>query len=920
MAVKIKPTSLQTAFWNARASLLRDKHEIRHFLEEHDIDILLINETWLKPSHRFNIPNYTIHRNDRPTKGGGTAILVKSNIEHCSIHLQPPARVTRQAIESTSILVTTKNYGLVKFTSIYIRPQQAPTRLEYDSLLDTINDTPTIIAGDFNAKHPAWNNYKSTPRGELLLQFTQDTQSVIAAPLTPTMFPVHGRPSIIDFAILRNTNFFPIIRTVDELNSDHKPVLMFLGDPLDPLVTPPNNSRYKVSWEDFGIHLEEHHTLASDLTSTTKIDSAVRDLTASIQEAVKAASTQISPAELHRLDIPKATRLKITEKNRARKIAQILGDEPSVAKFKKLRSSVRKLNREHAQDNWNNKLIELTKGSDPYWKVSKALRRPKCPINPLKGHTKTVYTTEEKLEVFADSLQDQFTPNDIDYNNRPITRHVNSVMDRASAIIHDRIDPPPTPILPTTTQEVEYLIKRLKNRKAPGNDGVSNLTLKKLPEKGVLALTGIINACLESHYFPDDWKLADIILFPKPGKDHTLPENHRPISLLPTMSKILERIINSRLQITIFEKKLIPDEQHGFRAGHATNHQLLRVTEYITDGFNHHTYTVGLFLDIAKAFDKVWVEGLVVKLSEAEIDQPTIRILNSFLTNRSFAVKLYGAKSSIRPAIAGVPQGSVLAPTLYNLYTRDIPIPVDTSADSCILAQYADDTAILSKSIRRNRATELVQRSADQVSAWCDKWRIKINADKSKAVYFARRTEKRKRTIDHLVMNNTKIPWTDSVKYLGLTLDRRLTFFEHICDKKRQANIVLAMLAPMIGHRSKLAYRSKLLLYTAIVRPIMTYACPVWAYAGLKFLNQLQITQNKTLRAITNAPWFIRNSALHSDLNMETLQTHILKLTKQFYSSISNHPNTTISHLLQYDIHAQTEFDRPRKVLLLMPP
>jgi hypothetical protein len=100
----------------------------------------------------------------------------------------------------------------------------------------------------------------------------------------------------------------------------------------------------------------------------------------------------------------------------------------------------------------------------------------------------------------------------------------------------------------------------------------------------------------------------------------------------------------------------------------------------------------------------------------------------------------------------------------------------------------------------------------------------------------------------------------------------------------------------------------------------MTYACPVWAFAGLKFINRLQIAQNKTLRAITNAPWFVRNTTLHSDLNLETLQTHILKLTKQFYSSINNHPNTSIKDLLQYDINAHYQFDRPRRVLLQMPP
>jgi hypothetical protein len=935
MANKFKPTSLQIAFWNARGLVMRDKKEIIHFLEEHDIDILLVNETWLKPQHKVNFPNYSIYRTDRlANKGGGTAVIIKSKIDHCPSNRPSLATPTFSPnIEETTVLVNTKNYGLIQFTSIYIPPNKNPTPQELQDLLDPLFPT-SIIAGDFNAKHRLWNCPRSDYKGNNIFQFTQDTQSIVVAPSETTIRTLYSPFNVLDFAILRNTSYIPIIRALDELNSDHKPVLLYLGDPVDPFATLPDSTRYKVSWEDFGAYMEEHLTPRTLLTDEIEIDSAIADLTTTIQEALKAASTPISPDLKHRLDLPKPIRLLITERNRNRKLGQETGDPAAISKAKELKKIVRKEIRRFSEETWVKKLEDLVKGSHPYWSLTKILRVKKCPITPLDGPRGPVYSTRDKCELFADSIEDQFTPNpiaesdsdtesysdtdsdsDSDTQYRDKRRHIKSINREARAIVNATPSPPPPPMVAVTIDETEFLIKRLRNRKAPGIDGISNRTLKKLTDTGVEYLTNILNACLEQQYFPDSWKNADIILLPKPGKNLKLPQNHRPISLLPTMSKILERAIKSRLQITIDEKKLIPDEQHGFRKGHSTNHQLLRTTEYIKDALNHRKFTTGLFLDIAKAFDKVWIEGLIVKLSRAEIELPMIKILNSFLTRRQFSIKYHGIKSSIRRTKAGVPQGSVLAPILYNLYTRDIPIPSNTYARSCIVAQYADDTAILARSIQLNQATKLVQLAANQIVKWCDKWRIKLNASKSEAIIFRHRGDRLGKTRNQLVMSKKLIPWSTTVKYLGLHLDKNLTFFKHINSKDREARIVKARLTPMLGRRSKVSMRGKLLLHTAIIRPIMTYACPIWAHGSPNLIKKLQVVQNLVLRSITGAPNYVRNKILHRDLEMETLEEHIGKLAIKFYASMDNHPNATIKNLNDYDENTVMDHDRPRSFL-----
>jgi hypothetical protein len=918
MATKTNPASLQTAIWNARGTLIIDKGEIINFLSKHDIDILLVSETHLKPTSRIRFPNYTTYRTDRPTnRGGGTAIFIKSHIDHCEA---PPTTQSR-ALESCSIIVNTRSSGSVKFTSVYVPPfkkDDSITRTDLDSLLDT-NVTSVVIAGDFNAKHLAWGGRSSDFRGKMIYEFTDDNNITLAAPSEPTHYPANNthQPSILDFALLAETDFIHEISVVNELSSDHKPVLLHLGDPSNVVLAINRRIRTQTSWEDFKSSLEEKLTQPTLLNTEESIDSAVATFTGEILDAVNAATVVRPSNHTLRPDISQRLKDKIREKNKARLEWQKQKLRASKTIYNRLIPEIRKELAELDDASWCQKVNNLVKGSPPYWSLTKLLRQTRQKITHIQGPNGPVYSSIDKAEAFAVSIAKQFSPNTIDRNNSEIVNHVRQITRKARDIYNKRSDPPPNPLTPATVTEIGCLIKWLNNRKAPGNDGLTNRAVKNLPDRGIEILTQIVNASLELQYFPAAWKVADIVLIPKPGKDLTCPENHRPISLLPTLSKIFERVIKRRLQIMIDEADLIPEIQHGFRAGHSTNHQLLRVIEYITKAFNYKTFTTGLFLDIAKAFDKVWIKGLIVKLSESGLDTAMINMISSFLRNRSFNVKLNGIRSTTKIPTAGVPQGSVLGPTLYNLYTKDIPIPTDSYGSSTIVAQYADDTAILSKSLNLNKAIMQVQTAANQISNWCDKWRIQINPAKSAAIHFARHTNRHRLKMINLKMHNHIIPWDKSVKYLGLTIVNKLTFNKHILEKKRQAVIVNARLRPMMGPKSKLSTRAKLLLYTAITRPTITYASPIWAYSNPRHIKLFQTIQNKTLRRITGAPWYVRNTTLHRDLNVETIHDHIMKLSKRFYKSMINHPNASIKNLLiENGSDTDYVYRRPKAILL----
>jgi hypothetical protein len=203
--------------------------------------------------------------------------------------------------------------------------------------------------------------------------------------------------------------------------------------------------------------------------------------------------------------------------------------------------------------------------------------------------------------------------------------------------------------------EIKNNIKLLPHKKSPGADLITNQMLIKLPNKAIIFLTNLFNGLLTIGYFPLSWKKAIIILLNKPGKDKSNPENYRPISLLSAFSKLFEKSIQSHLLEYLNSIEAIPKFQFGFKSHHSTSQQLLRLTETINNSFENKNHTGAVFLDIVKAFDRFWHDGLFYKLKCVIIPKYILHILKSFLDDRCFVVRINDTQSSCRPIQAGVP-------------------------------------------------------------------------------------------------------------------------------------------------------------------------------------------------------------------------------------------------------------------------
>jgi len=340
-------------------------------------------------------------------------------------------------------------------------------------------------------------------------------------------------------------------------------------------------------------------------------------------------------------------------------------------------------------------------------------------------------------------------------------------------------------------------------------------------------------------------------------------------------------------------KDKIPDFQFGFRNKHATIEQVQRVTTVIERALKEKKFCSTVFLDVSQAFDRVWHEGLIHKLS-LMLPGNLCLLIQSYLADRTFRVVHEEAQSQFYTLQAGVPQGSVLGPILYNLYTADIPTTVDTT-----IATFADDTAVMASNESQAEASEHLQVALDHISVWTRRWRIKLNETKSVHVTF---TNRRKDLHYQVYLNDIPVPQSETAKYLGLHLDSRLNWKHHVKQKSLQIAEKLRQMYWIIGRNAKTTLDSKLLIYKAVIKPIWTYGIQLWGCTKASNREIIQRSQNKCLRCITNACWYTPNKVIHRDLHMKYIEEVIKDFAARYESRLHRHTNLLAIELLDTEL------------------
>ena len=422
---------------------------------------------------------------------------------------------------------------------------------------------------------------------------------------------------------------------------------------------------------------------------------------------------------------------------------------------------------------------------------------------------------------------------------------------------------------PTNVEEVHQTIKDLKNNSSPGTDTITKQNILHISDiiGGILA--NLINYVLSSGIFPEELKISKIIPIYKGGQ-HSDIGNYRPITISNTFSKIVEKIIKTRIVKYIQQTFKFDSYQYGFQKKSSTLDTNVDFLEYITTELDKKKHVAVVFIDLKKAFDTVNIELMLDKMHKMGIRGVAYQLMKSYSTGRQQFTVVNGSSSSKSVINVGVPQGSVLGPVEYLMYVHSLKY-VGLRARYFM---FADDTALVYSAAELLDLETAVNYDLDIYYKWLCRNKLTINVKKT--VYML---IKQKNKVDGdlaLVINGANIQRVKNYKYLGLEITSDLTWDSHI-------NSIIKKIVPMVGAIRRcsgyLNNNSRALLYNSFVETHLRYLIPCWGNAAKHLLNKLQRVQNKAIKVIYSIEYYTPTIEIYKQTNKMNIRN--LKILEQ---------------------------------------
>lgn len=451
---------------------------------------------------------------------------------------------------------------------------------------------------------------------------------------------------------------------------------------------------------------------------------------------------------------------------------------------------------------------------------------------------------------------------------------------------------------PTDSQEILSLIKNLSSDSSPGLDNINNKILKAIGHSIAVPLADIFNLSMASGDFPSAWKVAAVVPIHKGGPKNDLG-NYRPISLLGSISKLLERIVNKRLMNFLETQNVIMDRQFGFRRGRSTEDAVSLLTNTVASNLDKDQKCIGVFLDLAKAFDSISIPILISKLESYGIRGNCLKWFTEYLTGRQQCVRISNNKSGLRTVNFGVPQGSTLGPTLFLLYINDISSLNLSNAD---IICYADDTALVFWDQTWPAVCNRAEKGMAIMSRWLDRNLLTLNTSKTKFLCFHKTRASAPNGLSSLKIpiapcqpqshypscNCDQITRSESWKYLGVVLDDRLTFREHILHTSNRVRKLLCVIKNL---RQSADGKILRMVYLALCQPVINYCILAWGGVSSGTLIPLERAQRGVLKVAMNKPLRYPTTALYDEAGVLSVRRlYLMRVVVSVHKSVLNSP------------------------------